>query len=150
MEAVYISRLRRPNHVGCRLSDEENRLVMAAARRDNVPVADWFRRAILAAVDKGNEPSNGVLLAQINELQRMAQAVPDRNAEPSNQTIIELMCLMMRMTSFSFEHLSSGKKFTKEEMQNILEKSKRLRLIDADSVINEAVARNSQQKKSGL
>jgi hypothetical protein len=75
--ASYESKLRRPMHVGCRLSDKEYALVSAAATDANLALADWFRRTILDSLAPKDEPTTTVLLEEIEALKLIfASTVP--------------------------------------------------------------------------
>jgi hypothetical protein len=68
---VYKSKTRRPNHIGCRLSDAEFALISAAASRENLALADWFRRTVLDSLAKKSaedEPTPMVLLEEFQSL----------------------------------------------------------------------------------
>jgi GGDEF domain-containing protein len=69
--SIYQSKIRRKNHVGCRLSDDEFALISAAATRENLALADWFRRTVLdSLVRKAAEdgPPLAVLLEEIQAI----------------------------------------------------------------------------------
>ena len=66
----YESKLRRPMHVGCRLSEKEYALVSAAATDANLAPADWFRRTILDSLAPKDEPTTTLLLEVIEALER--------------------------------------------------------------------------------
>jgi hypothetical protein len=69
--SIYQSKIRRPNHVGCRLSNDELALISAAATRDNLALADWFRRTVLDSLAKKSaedEPTPMVLLEEFQSL----------------------------------------------------------------------------------
>jgi hypothetical protein len=75
--AAYESKLRRPMHVGCRLSDKEYALVSAAATGANLPLADWFRRTILDSLTPNGEPTPTILLEEIQAIKLIfASTVP--------------------------------------------------------------------------
>lgn len=59
-------KLRRPNHIGCRLSDEEMEIVSNAAAKANLPLGDWLRRTILASTkDERRDIAQAVLLEEV-------------------------------------------------------------------------------------
>jgi hypothetical protein len=69
--SIYQSKIRRPNHVGCRLSNDELAQISAAAARDNLALADWFRRTVLDSLAKKSaedDPSPMVLLEEIQAI----------------------------------------------------------------------------------
>jgi hypothetical protein len=69
--SIYKSKIRRPNHVGCRLSNEEFAQISAAATRENLALADWFRRTVLDSLAKKSaedDPSPMVLLEEIQAI----------------------------------------------------------------------------------
>ena len=73
----YESKLRRPMHVGCRLSEKEYALVSAATTDANLAPADWFRRTILDSLAPKDEPTTTVLLEEIEALKLIfASTVP--------------------------------------------------------------------------
>lgn len=73
----YESKLRRPMHVGCRLSEKEYALVSAAAIDANLAPADWFRRTILDSLAPKDEPTTTLLLEEIEALKLIfASTVP--------------------------------------------------------------------------
>jgi hypothetical protein len=148
MEEVYKSKIRRPYHIGCRLSEDENERVIAAAQRDNVSIADWFRHAILAAVDSNEQPSNSILLAQINELKRAIPAVFGNKKEPTNQILLEQICAVRQLLILFFPQITRGAKPTDAEIGSLCNTAFHRRFIDADRVVNEAAAATSNNKKS--
>jgi hypothetical protein len=148
MEEVYKSKIRRPKNIGCRLSEEENQRVVAAAQRDNVPVADWFRHAILAALDSNKQPSNAVLLAQIDELKRAIPALSGNKKEPTNQILLEQICAVRQLLILFFPQIIRGAKPTDAEIGILCNNAFHRRFVDADRVINEAAAATGNNKKS--
>jgi hypothetical protein len=113
-----------------------------------VPVADWFRHAILAAVDSNEQPSNAVLLAQINELKRVVPAVFGNKKEPTNQILLEQICAVRQLLILFFPQITRGAKPTDAEIGSLCSTAFHRRFVDADRVINEAAVAASNNKKS--